>query len=84
MTEYNGHRDYKYWNVALWINNDEKLYREAVEARKRLKTKRRTLDEAAKFLFKRIQVIHRTKEPQTPDGVAYTIANVKEAIRYIS
>ncbi len=49
MTEYNGHKDHKHWNVALWINNDEKLYREAVEARKRLKTKKGRLMKLQSF-----------------------------------
>ena len=32
---YNGHRSWNAWNVSLWINNDECLYRRAVELAKR-------------------------------------------------
>ena len=29
MTTYNGHKNWNHWNVSLWINNDEGLYRMA-------------------------------------------------------
>ena len=38
MTEYNGHPSWNAWNVALWIGNDEPLYRAAVAAVNRSKT----------------------------------------------
>ena len=27
MAKYNGHKNWNHWNVSLWLNNDEDLYR---------------------------------------------------------
>ena len=35
--EYNGWKNYQTWNVALWANNDEWLYRSMVDYAKRAK-----------------------------------------------
>ena len=32
MAKFNGHKNWNHWNVSLWINNDEGLYRTAQQA----------------------------------------------------
>ena len=29
MSKFNGHKNWNHWNVSLWINNEEPLYRMA-------------------------------------------------------
>ena len=66
---YNGHKNWNQWNVALWIGNDEPLYREAV----RLYRKFPTVDRAARFFV--------ANHPErTPDGARYSVAAVREAM----
>ena len=45
-TEYNGHKNWHYWNVSLWLFNDEGLYRLMLNVCKWHKNKR----EAARVL----------------------------------
>lgn len=54
---YNGWKNWETWNVSLWINNDEGLYREA----------RRYRHQGYKAFAQSIAEIM----PQTPDGVAW-------------
>ena len=37
MSTYNGWKNYQTWNVALWIGNDEGMYRAAVDFARRCK-----------------------------------------------
>jgi hypothetical protein len=67
---YNGHESYNAWNVSLWINNDEGLYRLAQECVNQTKT----LDEAASLLFSSLP-------SKTPDGVRYSKHTVRLALR---
>ena len=66
---YNGHRSWNAWNVSLWINNDEGLYRWAVDlvtshGRGRAAT-----------------VMARDLEGQkTPDGASYNRTCIYEAM----
>lgn len=66
---YNGHQSRAAWNVSLWINNDEGLYRLALDCIRRRKTK----DAAAKELIELLP-------EKTPDGVPYTLRSVREAL----
>ena len=71
MKAYNGHRNYNAWNIALWISNDEGLYRFALECLKRGKG---SADRAARIFMASFE------GDKTPDGVPYTLLNVKLAL----
>ena len=73
MAQYNGHRSYNAWNVALWLNNDFGLYTfmsERIAAN-------RTKDDAAKDMCAQLIGAGYT---HTPDGVPYTVTNVRLAM----
>lgn len=70
---YNGHKNYAYWNVALWLANDEGLYNLCRETIRHC----RTLDEAAR------QIVETLKEcgaEKTPDGASYSVSAVRAGI----
>ena len=73
MPKYNGHKNYNYWNVSLWIANDEGLYRLALDC---IRESANRTEAAERFL-------DMVTDPQvggkdtTPDGVKWT----KSAIR---
>ena len=89
---YQGHKDWNHWNVALWVGNDEPLYRDALAAlertRKRYARRSQRLglpalspDElahrAARCLY------HELRDGgvrQTPDGAPYTIKALAAAL----
>lgn len=71
MAKYNGHKNWNHWNVSLWINNDEGLYRQALHCIN-ITTNRR---QAAEFFLGHVG---RTK---TPDGAPYTLSSVIAAMR---
>ena len=67
--EYNGHHCWNCWNVALWIGNDEGLYRFALANKKRYGT-----EAGARMMLAGL-------EPKTPDGARYTFTSVRSALR---
>jgi len=69
MAKYNGHKNWNHWNVSLWLGNDEGLYRAAVSAVRRSRTK----DQAARALLAELP-------EKTPDGAPYTFSSVRAAL----
>lgn len=73
MASYNGHKNRNYWNVALWIGNDEGLYNLARECI----TKSRNRDEAASTF---VAIMAESGVTKTPDGATYSKSAVRAAM----
>jgi hypothetical protein len=73
MSKYNGHRSRNAWNVSLWINNDEGLYRWALDL-----VTRHGADRAARLMARELD------GQRTPDGARYNVTCLREAIRGIA
>lgn len=73
MAAYNGHRSWNAWNVSLWLNNDEGLYRMMLAAVRVHKTKAR----AARVLAGQLE------GERTPDGGRYNFATIRAAMEGI-
>jgi hypothetical protein len=73
MPKYNGHKNWNHWNVSLWLNNDEGLYRLMVHELNSHRGKRGARERAAYSLL--------TLLPEkTPDGAPYSVSSVKAAM----
>jgi hypothetical protein len=70
MKEYNGHRSWNAWNVALWLGNDEGLYHAARAAWRRGKA---NAARAARLLMQDLP-------ERTPDGAHYNALCVRLAL----
>ena len=77
MKAYQGHKNRNAWNVALWINGEEWLYRLACEILNQTKTK----NEAAEVMVSTLNNVYGVFE--TPDGAPYNKTNVRLAFRYM-
>lgn len=67
--KFNGHRNWNYWNVSLWINNDENLYIYALGL-----IDDYGVDDAA------IILTHEFSGATTPDGAAFSKGAVRAAL----
>ena len=70
---YNGHKNKTHWNVSLWINNDESLYRTAKE----FISYNSNRNDAARdmMLFP-----EQTGQDKTPDGFKYSKTAIRAAM----
>jgi hypothetical protein len=76
--EYQGYHCKNCWNVALWIGNDEGLYRAALECKRRPRKNGKPVTATlAALRFLREVVGEGTR---TPDGGKYTFKAVKAAL----
>lgn len=73
MAKFNGHKNWNHWNVSLWLNNDERLYRRARWLCAEFGT-----DRAARYL---LQWLSCMDEAKTPDGAPYSVTTIKTAMR---
>jgi len=78
MATYNGHKNWNHWNVSLWLNNDEGLYRTARDYAIFCRNGRGGLTAAAQgmlnFLRDEMSATH------TPDGAPYSATTVRAAM----
>lgn len=70
---YNGYKNWNQWNVSLWINNDEGLYRMAKAAIKRNRGKKDARYAAAYDLLGLLP-------DKTPDGAPYSVTAIRAAM----
>lgn len=83
MPKYNGHKNFAHWNVSLWLNNDESLYRMCKHMKQHYAKARMVFDERRSTFIAR-QVIRRLKDEgitHTPDGIKYSTSSVEAAMR---
>jgi len=78
MPTYNGHKNWNHWNVALWIANDEGLYRLALQF---LRECGGRTGAAAELLLSELRAGGKEK---TPDGAPYTRTSLRAALRGLS
>jgi hypothetical protein len=68
--KYNGYTSWNAWNVSLWINNDESLYRFAYDL-----VKQYGRYQAAKMLASELN------GQKTPDGAKYNVTGIRQALQ---
>lgn len=70
MSKYNGHKNWNHWNVSLWINNDEGLYRMARAHIAETGSKKSAAERMAREF----------DGEKTPDGAPYSVSSIRAAM----
>ena len=70
---YNGHKNKTHWNVSLWINNDESLYRLAQDF---INANANRNDAARDMML----FLEQTGQDKTPDGFKYNTTAIRAAM----
>ena len=78
-TPYNGHESWNAWNVALWIGNDEGLYRAALDCIRRPRKDGKPVSANLAALRFASEVM--PNDAKTPDGARYSHRSVKLALQ---
>jgi hypothetical protein len=73
MTKYNGYKNWNHWNVSLYINNEEPLYRAALFHTRNSKNR----ESAARAMLEELKASGVTK---TPDGAPYSVSAIRAAM----
>ncbi len=71
---FNGFKNWNHWNVSLWINNDEGLYRMAQE----LVRDSENRQVAAQSMLAALEDMCMHK---TPDGAPYSVTTIRADMR---
>jgi len=77
MTKYNGHKNWNHWNVALWINNDQKLYEMARDCVMHARNVKASKKIAALMMLNRLEDQGITR---TADGAPYSVSSILAAM----
>lgn len=73
MAGYHGFKNWNHWNVSLWINNDEGLYRLAVGLIAEY-------GNPARAAVEMVDLLHLDGVTATPDGAPYSVSAVRAAM----
>jgi hypothetical protein len=81
MAKFNGHKNWNHWNVSLWINNDETLYKNALFYRNHYrKASGHGLTGKDRAVRAFIQRLKDEGITHTPDGAPYSFSSVSAAM----
>lgn len=80
MPKYNGHKNWNHWNVSLWINRDEGLYRLAKDCIQNNRTRQAAAHDMLKALPDYYGSPTHPRAFSTPDGAPYSVSSIRAAM----